>query len=166
MPTHKVKNTKTAAIKKTAPFTIDEQLDCGEVTTGDNQAIGISLVRHEHNRYLSLSKLYVTKEGLHKNRGGMWIPFAHLEDVIGLMSNALNKGIANGWDKAYEPCNEQCDHSDTQTDTSALADITDLIQQAQEVSMQLQKQLETAKAMQLTNAEKSSILNKIHSIFT
>ena len=66
MPTRKsTKTTKTKAEAKPrkSPFTIDEEISFGQIRTGDNKAVGVSLIRHENNRYVALSKMYLAKDG-------------------------------------------------------------------------------------------------------
>lgn len=88
---------------KKAPFTIDEEISCGQIHTGDNKAVGISLVRHESNRYIALSKMYLAKDGTYKSKGGMWIPFDSANSVSNLITKAYNKGMEFSWDKPYIP---------------------------------------------------------------
>ena len=181
MPTRKAtKTTKTKAEAKPrkSPFTIDEEISFGQIRTGDNKAVGVSLIRHENNRYVALSKMYLAKDGTYKSKGGIWIPFDSSNSVSNLIAKAYNNGVELGWDKPYIPPKqpefeleletpppaepaEEVEEESSNTPvlppevSDTISQFSELIQQAQALSDKLQEQIYSAQNLQMT-AEKTA----------
>lgn len=174
MPARKAAKTTKAKAEtkpKKSPFTIDEEISFGQVRTGDSKAIGISLIRHESNRYIAVSKMYLAKDGTYKSKGGIWIPFDSANSVSNLIAEAYNKGMELSWDKPYippepelefeqealppTPAAEKASESSNAPAlppevSNAISQFGELIQQAQALSDKLQGQLDSAQKLQAT----------------
>lgn len=154
MPTRKVTKTAKPQAKK-PPFVIDEEISFGYIRTGDNKAVGVSLIRHENNRYVALSKMYLAKDGTYKSKGGVWIPFENANSVKNLIDEAHRKGVSLGWDEPHiSPLLKlDLEESPAEKDKS----YGELIEQAQALSDKLQEQITSLKNAEKTASNKSFI---------
>ncbi|WP_110953072.1 hypothetical protein [Anaerosinus massiliensis] len=93
------KNAPTKEAQKPT-FTVEEEIPIGNLLLSDTQAISVSLVRNKGNRYVSIKRMYKTKNNdSYKPKSGIWIPFEETNNIISLLMYSYDEGIKAHWDE-------------------------------------------------------------------